>query len=238
MSRLILGTANFEQPYGIKYGGKVPKDETRKILETAIDNGIHMIDTSTAYIDSSAYPIKYIKRFEKPDDVFHYYRHWEMAHGFDKVDDEQWDGVSVDIPDEALKAAKMKMKVIEFPYNVFDHDILESKFFKLTEKNKITTIARSVFLQGLLLMDNPPIGKEYIEKLDNIIKPYGISRKEAIFLFTFDNPCIDYIVVGVDTAKQLQELINLTQYSIPWPLESAILDLKVPKEIKYPWLWK
>jgi aryl-alcohol dehydrogenase-like predicted oxidoreductase len=236
-TRLILGTANFEQPYGVKYGGRVPKDETRKILETAIDNGIHAIDISTAYVDSSAYPIKFIKQIEKPDDVFHYCKHWELAHGFEKINDEQWDGVSVDTPEEALKAVRMKMDIIEFPYNAFDHNIWETKFFKLVKKHKIATIARSVFLQGLLLMDEPPIGKEYIEQLDSIIKPYGISRKEAAFLFTYGNSYIDYVVVGVDTAEQLQELISLTRYKIPWSLESAILDLKVPEEIKYPWKW-
>ena len=238
MSKLILGMANFEQPYGIKYGGRVPKDEARKILETAIESGISNVDTSTAYLDSSVYPIKYIKRIKTPDDAYHYCNHWELAHGFDKINDEQWDGVSVDTPEEALKAAKMKMDIIEFPYNAFDHDILKTKFFKLVRKHKVTTIARSVFLQGLLLMDDPPVGKEYIDRLDAIIKPYGISRKEAAFLFTYCNPYVDYIVVGVDTAEQLQELISLTRYEIPWSLESAILDLKVPEEIKYPWKWR
>jgi aryl-alcohol dehydrogenase-like predicted oxidoreductase len=236
-TKLILGLANFEQEYGIKYGGRVPKDEARKILETAIDNGVWRVDTSTAYVDSSAYPIKHIKWIEKPDDAFHYCTHWELAHGFDRINDEQWDGVSVDAPEEAVKAAKMKMPIIELPYNVFDHDIMETKFFKVAKKNRATTIARSVFLQGLLLMDDPPIGKEYIEQLDGIIRPYGISRKEAAFLFTYCNPNFDYVVLGVDTAEQLKELIDLTRYEIPWSLESAIMDLDVPEEIKYPWRW-
>jgi aryl-alcohol dehydrogenase-like predicted oxidoreductase len=238
MSKLILGMANFEQPYGIKYGGRVPKDEAKKILETAIESGISYVDTSTAYLDSSAYPIKFIKRIETPDDAYHYSYHWELAHGFDRINDEQWDGVSVDTPEEALKAVKMEIGTIEFPYNVFDHDIIETKFFRLARKRKIITIARSVFLQGLLLMDDPPVGKGHIERLDAIIKPYGISRKEAAFLFTYDNPYVNRVVVGVDTAEQLKELVDLTQYKIPWSLESAILDLKVPENIKYPWKWR
>jgi aryl-alcohol dehydrogenase-like predicted oxidoreductase len=131
------------------------------------------------------------------------------------------------------------MPIIQFPYNVFDHGIIETKFFDIARKHHIVTIARSVFLQGLLLMDDPPIGKGYIERLDSIIHPYGISRKETAFLFVYGNPNIDNIVVGVDTAEQLGELINLTKYEIPWTLESAILDINdVPEEIKYPWKWR
>jgi aryl-alcohol dehydrogenase-like predicted oxidoreductase len=237
-TKLILGVANFYQSYGVKCKSQVPWDEGIKILHIAIDNGIHLIDTSTAYEDSTAHPVKFIKQINEFQDYFHYCRHWELAHGFGRINDNDWDGVSVDTPSEALKAAKMKMDIIEFPYNVFDHNILETKFFKLAKKHKIVTIARSVFLQGLLLMDNPPTGKEYIERLDGIIKPYGISRKEAAFLFTYCNPNIDCVIVGVDTAEQLQELISLTRYEIPWTLESAILDLEVPEEIKYPWKWR
>jgi len=239
MPKLILGTANFTQNYGIKNGKQVPPEEVQKIFETAIDNGINFIDTSTAYIDTYSHPIKFIKRINKVGDYLHYKEFSELAHGFDKINDEQWDGVSIDIPEEALKAAKMKMPIIEFPFNVFDHDIMRTKFFRSARKRKITTIARSVFLQGLLLMENPPIGKEYIERLDSVIHPYGISRKEATFLFVYDNPYVDNIIVGVDNAEQLKELLSLTKYELPWSLISSIYDIDdVPEQIKYPWLWR
>lgn len=238
-TKLILGTANFLQPYGIKCKNQIPEDEVERILKTALENEIRTIDTSTAYINPSAYPIKFIRQIDKIEDFYHYRNHLEIAHGFDKINDNQWDGVSVDTPEEAVKAAKMKMPIIQFPYNVFDHGIIETKFFDIARKHHIVTIARSVFLQGLLLMDDPPIGKGYIERLDSIIHPYGISRKETAFLFVYGNPNIDNIVVGVDTAEQLGELINLTKYEIPWTLESAILDINdVPEEIKYPWKWR
>jgi aryl-alcohol dehydrogenase-like predicted oxidoreductase len=238
MPRLILGTANFTQNYGIKNGKQIPPDEVQKILETAIDNGINFVDTSTAYVDIYSHPIKFIKKINKVGDYLHYSGCLELAHGFDRINDEQWDGVSVDTPEEAVKAAKMKMSIIQFPLNVFDHNIMRTKFFRLARKHKITTIARSVFLQGLLLLENPPIGKGYIEKLDSVIRPYGISRKEAAFLFVYDNPNIDNIVVGVDTAEQLKELISLTKYELPWSLTSSIYDIDdVPEEIKYPWKW-
>ncbi|MDD5006650.1 MAG: aldo/keto reductase [Candidatus Omnitrophica bacterium] len=239
MPKLILGTANYTQNYGIKNGKQVPPEEVQKILETAIDNGINFVDTSTAYIDIYSHPIKFIKKINKVEDYLHYVGCSELAHGFDKINDEQWDGVSVDTPKEALKAVKMKMSIIQFPYNVFDHDITKTKFFRITRKHHITTIARSVFIQGLLLMDRPPIGIEYIKKLDDIIHPYGISRKETAFLFACGNSNINYIVVGVDTAEQLMELINLTKYELPWSLMKSIYNIdNVPEQIKYPWLWR
>lgn len=238
-SKLIIGTANFYKPYGIKCGKQVTRQEVENILTVAIANGINLIDTSTVYIQPDAYPVKIIKTIECPDDINHYFNILELAHGFDKIPDRKWGGISVDTPDEAVKAAEMKMGTIEFPYNIINHEIYYTKFFDLTKRNRITIIARSVFLQGLLLMDDPPIGTEYIEILDNIIKPYGISRKETAFLFVYCNNNIDHIVIGIDTAAQLEELISLTKYTLPLSLVEKIMDMPVvPEEIKYPWRWK
>jgi aryl-alcohol dehydrogenase-like predicted oxidoreductase len=237
--KLILGVANFSQPYGIKNGKQIRLKEIESILQVAINNGINLIDTSTAYGHENATPVKIIKKIVTPEDYWHYRNCIELAHGFDKINDRQWDGVSVDTSEEALKAAKMKMKRIQLPYNVFDHDINNTNFFKLVKKYNISVMARSVFLQGLLLMDNPPIGKEYIDKLDDIIRPYDISRKEAAFLFTYSHPGIDWVIVGVDDEVQLQELISLTKYTLPMSLVEDILGMgDVPEEIKYPWRWR
>lgn len=237
MPKLILGTANFTQPYGIKCKGQVPWDKVIKILETAIDNGINLIDTSTAYLDNSSEAVKIIKKINCISDYWHYKDCIELAHGFNRIN-EFVDGASVDTPEEALKAIKMDMKYIQLPYNVFDHSDNHRKFFIKADKKKIKIIARSVFLQGLLLMDSPPIGQKYIDQFDSIIKPYGISRKEAAFLFSCDNPYIDYVVIGVDMADQLKELVELMKYELPFSLIDKILDLEVPENIKYPWLWK
>jgi aryl-alcohol dehydrogenase-like predicted oxidoreductase len=232
-TKLILGTANFFRPYGLNGQAK----EIDKIIETAVDVGVKFVDMSTAYIDPYAYPIKFIKPIGKIESLLHYEnRDRELAHGFIKIHERQWDGASVDTAAEAVKAAKMKMKCIEFPYNVFDHD--KAKLFKLARKRKITTIARSVFLQGLLLMDDPPIGLEYVKRFEHIIKPYGISKKEAAFLFTYCHGGINYVVVGVNTVEQLKELSHLTQYRLPTSLIENLIDLDdVPEEIKYPWRW-
>jgi aryl-alcohol dehydrogenase-like predicted oxidoreductase len=236
MSKLILGTANFTQPYGIKCNGQVPKEEVEKILETAIIHEIEHIDTSTVYVNPEAYPVKMMRQLKRVKDFYHYTGYIELAHGFDKINDRNWDGASVDTPEEALKAAKMKMKFIQLPFNVFDHSIIDTKYFKLAKRQNITTIARSVFLQGLLLMDNPPIGQEYIKKLDNIIHPYGISRKEAVFLFAYHTIGINYIVIGVDSAKQLSEIVSLTRYYLPDSLYDELYNFgNVPENIKYPW---
>lgn len=235
--KLILGCANFHQSYGVKHNSQVPWDEVIKILDVAIENRIDLLDTSTAYIDKSYEAVKIIKRVGCISDYWHYKDCIELAHGFDMINN-MYDGVSVDTPEEALKAIKMGMGFIQLPYNVFDHDIMDTNFFKLAKKRKTRIIARSVFLQGLLLMDDPPIGKEYIKQFDDIVKPYAISRKEAALLFTYGNPFIDHVVVGVDTAGQLQELVDLTRYELPFSLVNKILDLKVPEKIKYPWLWE
>ena len=53
--KLCLGTAQFGIDYGINNtSGKIPKEEVKKILNFAFDNGITMIDTASAYGESEA----------------------------------------------------------------------------------------------------------------------------------------------------------------------------------------
>ena len=125
--------------------------------------------------------------------------------------------------------------IMEIPFSIFDR-----RFDKKSISKNSTIIARSVFLQGLLLMDNPPIGREYIDRLDAILKPYYLSRKEAAFLFAYNNPDIDYIVVGVDSVEQLKELANFTSRELSGKLMQELYEnfQDVPEEIINPGRWK
>lgn len=55
MSRLALGTVQFGLPYGIANQlGQVSRAEAKAMLQVALANGIHMLDTAIAYGDSEA----------------------------------------------------------------------------------------------------------------------------------------------------------------------------------------
>ena len=52
--RLIIGTANFTQKYGLSTT-KINHDEIRKILDLAKENSIYKIDTAQAYLKKKKY---------------------------------------------------------------------------------------------------------------------------------------------------------------------------------------
>ena len=97
--------------------------------------------------------------------------------------------------------------------------------------------ARSLFLQGLLASPNDlrsdvPIEllclqKEYHDKLaDHFIDPVSFAIS-----FVAHNSTVDYFLVGVDSAKQLQKILDLELY------EQRDMDLLNKLQIKTDKKW-
>jgi aryl-alcohol dehydrogenase-like predicted oxidoreductase len=157
-------------------------------------------------------------------------------------------GVSVYDEEDAINAVKSgRFQCVQLPYNIFDHGIDETDFFKLAKKNNITVIARSPFLQGLFLMKQDDIpahlekAKPYLAALDKIIKKYGLSRQEAALLFAYSNPDIDYVLFGVDDKDQLEQNISIIKNKSM--SDECLSELRksfngIAREITNPSLWK
>jgi len=157
-------------------------------------------------------------------------------------------GVSIYETNDAIYAAKLKeVDFIQVPYSIFDQRLDNTNFFQLAKKNKVTVFARSAFLQGLFFVPDKRIPvnlakvKVYFKKLDKIIGRYGLSRKQAAFMFSYLNKNIDRVVFGVDNIKQLAEDINMAKERID--CKKCIEELrnnfrKIEKNIIFPSLWK
>ena len=125
-------------------------------------------------------------------------------------------GVSIYKPEEAMQAAQDdRIDAIQIPYNVLDQRLDACGFFALAKKNNKLVFARSVFLQGLLLM-HPNEAEEKVAgsgrcigRFREIAAEYGYTPVEAAMLYVFQHSDIDYIVFGVDTAEQLAENIGI-----------------------------
>jgi len=123
-------------------------------------------------------------------------------------------GVSVYEPCEIENLSDSKIELaFQFPLNVIDR-----RFEKVSMPHS-KRFARSIFLQGLLvsnktLRPNVPDGliklqDQYFNKLISLhINPicFAIS-------FVANNDSVDYFLVGVDSAKQLHNIINFKHYS-------------------------
>lgn len=126
-------------------------------------------------------------------------------------------GVSIYSPND-LKVvfANFNPDFIQAPINVFDKRLIESHWMKIIKKNKICIQARSVFLQGLLLMSSKDLKKQRVDKklikkirdFEKWCKIKRISRLEACLQFINDLNSVRYLTVGVNSKSNLKEILN------------------------------
>jgi aryl-alcohol dehydrogenase-like predicted oxidoreductase len=141
-------------------------------------------------------------------------------------------GVSVYEPQEIEQLLEGLFELaFQFPFNVLD------RRFEQVNIPKGKRYARSLFLQGLLASPNDlrsdvPIEllclqKEYHDKLaDHFIDPVSFAIS-----FVAHNSTVDYFLVGVDSAKQLQKILDLELY------EQRDMDLLNKLQIKTDKKW-
>ena len=103
--------------------------------------------------------------------------------------------------------------IIQVPYSVFDRRFEE--LFPEAKKRKIEIHARSVFLQGVVFKDPETILKEplnvlknKIKDLQNISKRIDVSVSNICVVFAAKNKYIDNVLVGVDSLKNLNEILR------------------------------
>ncbi len=219
--RLILGTAAFGTKYGANGYPKPTRAQVEDILDVARAGGITMVDTAPAYGDMPEFD------------------------GFDVVTKTPWDGsdayaVLVHDPDgvtemralarrrnygvgisvytpaqlERALAFPLEMDVVQIPLSIADGRFLP--YLEELHLRGIEVHARSVFLQGALLMDSPPI---------------EVPRRTVAECLGFAlAQLVDGVVVGVHTAAQLEELLAVE----PLPQEC----LHLPDHVVDPRLWR
>lgn len=125
-------------------------------------------------------------------------------------------GVSVYTSEQIEKILEnFQFDIIQLPLNVFDQRLIQSGHLKKLKDKNIKIFVRSIFLQGLLLMEYENINN-YFEPLKPLIKKYfnfiennGISKLEAAVSFVKNIKEIDYIVCGINNNSQLQEIIKV-----------------------------
>jgi len=121
--------------------------------------------------------------------------------------------------------------VYQIPYNVLDRRFSESGVIKQLNLEGIKVYARSIFLQGLLLMDrkNRPdwlkTHSKALNEWDNFVHD---SRRPAIELcldFVFQNPNLTGVVVGVDSVRQLKEIYEyVDRPSVDFGFIPSVID--------------
>jgi aryl-alcohol dehydrogenase-like predicted oxidoreductase len=129
-------------------------------------------------------------------------------------------GVSIYRNEEFLLAIENSdIDIIQIPFNIFDHRYLTLGWQKLAKDNNKLIVIRSIYLQGLLLMDVDKISpklidaKGYIDILDKLSLKYSVSRLELVFGFVdfFAKDCV--MLFGVQNLQEAKENIDIFNQS-------------------------
>lgn len=113
-----------------------------------------------------------------------------------------------------IKKSNLKFDYIQIPLNLFDNTF-NKKNTEYFRKKGSKFIARSIFLQGILLRkSNDNLLKKNFKKklliLDKFIDKYKISRLELSLDFIKRQKWINKAILGVDNQQQLKDIIKKT----------------------------
>lgn len=137
-------------------------------------------------------------------------------------------GVSVYEIDEAEKAVEEGViDYLQMPCSIFDQRGLTSGVFHKAKEKGITVFTRSAFLQGLLMMKEEDVPeylagiKSYIGKFNRVLAEHNIEKRHAVLKYILSQDLIDYMVFGVETQEQLNEIVQETETE---PLSAAFVE--------------
>lgn len=124
-------------------------------------------------------------------------------------------GISIYDPNKLSQLNSIESyDIVQCPYNLFDRRLESSNWMEKLNDYGIEIQIRSIFLQGLLLMEKhkrPTKFKKWNDlwdDLDNWLKKNNISAVDACLNFSFESKYIDSVVLGVDSEEQLNEIFN------------------------------
>ena len=141
----------------------------------------------------------------------------------------------------ACKEKVPKLTAFQVPENICDRRLIHSQKILELAADGNSFLVRSIFLQGLLLMDPRKLPHKLrnsasgIQQLKDFGDSHSISTVELCLAYAKSIPWAKGIIVGVASLKQLQEIVRANR-SLPLGWNSNISTL--PKDILDPRKWK
>ena len=105
--------------------------------------------------------------------------------------------------------------ILQVPFNVMDQRLSTNGTLADLKIRKIEIHARSVFLQGLLLMPIDQIPayfdpyRDALELWHNAVVKHGLTPSEAALSFVLSSPYIDVVLLGVESPEQVRANTNI-----------------------------
>ena len=125
---------------------------------------------------------------------------------------------------------RFSFDLVQAPFNILDRSLKQSGWLSRLKLTGVEVHVRSVFLQGLLLM-NPPNRPAYFNRWQPIWTEWekwlytnNLTALQACLSFVLSDPDIDRVVVGVDSLSQLQEILAATTIEVVKPPDKLCCD--------------
>ena len=131
-------------------------------------------------------------------------------------------GISIYSPEILEEISELCcMDIVQAPFNIFDQQIFLSGWSDKLKKSGVEIHTRSVFLQGLLLMQEPSLPKYFTNNWQDLFRSWynflRTNKAEALEValnFVLEQDWIDKVVVGVDSVSQLRALVEIEKSSV------------------------
>lgn len=155
-------------------------------------------------------------------------------------------GVSVYSPQRAVQALENKhLEMVQIPSNILDRRFENIGVFKIARNSGKTVYVRSIFLQGLLLMNKENLcgvmkkAEPILKHIEDLSSKFGISRQHLAMGYAQYAYPDAKLVIGAETPRQVEE--NLTIWGRPYPLD-IVSDIQqrfkhVDEKILNPSFW-
>lgn len=147
-------------------------------------------------------------------------------------------GVSVYGPDELNRLMdEMQFDLVQAPLNILDRRLMESGWINRLKEQGTEVHVRSAFLQGLLLMSTDQRPEKFARwntiwsEWTRWLSETGLTPLQACLGYVSGVEEVDKVVVGVNSVKQLQEILvafHSTLPSLPNWLQPVDTDLINP----------
>jgi aryl-alcohol dehydrogenase-like predicted oxidoreductase len=181
----------------------------------------------------------------------HFLKYWDTGLGavlLEFVEKELVEhlGISVYTPQSAIGALKTEgISLVQVPSNLLDRRFEDAGVFHEAQSCGKQIYVRSIFLQGLLLMNGGDLSESMrfaipvIEKLGNVSRKTGFSLKQLALGYVKSAYSETKVIFGCETAQQATENLELWKTELPPQIvENLRMEFRdVPEKVLNPSLW-
>jgi len=111
--------------------------------------------------------------------------------------------------------------LVQLPLNIFDRRLIKNGMLELLSQQGLEVHARSIFLQGLMLMQNSSRPRKFDRwgslwnSWSEWLNDYKISPLEASIRYAMSFSEISKVLVGIDSVNQLIEIVDAASGILP-----------------------